>query len=94
MAWSSLAEGDEQLDRANSQTCMECCRVFAEHFYGFLKNPTAYHMGKCSLHFLQPKSSIPVGIIFKKTTPIQVSVVGVTSTHGPSPHPTAAGFQQ
>ena len=27
--WSSLAEGDEQLDRPNSQTCMECCRTCA-----------------------------------------------------------------
>ena len=24
VAWSSLVEGDEQLDRPNSQTCMEC----------------------------------------------------------------------
>ena len=25
--WSSLVEGDEQLDRPNSQTTMECCHA-------------------------------------------------------------------
>ena len=29
MPWSSWVEGDEQLDRPNSQTCMECFYAYA-----------------------------------------------------------------
>ena len=40
LPWSSLEEGDEQLDRPNSQTCIEYCHT------------TAYHLGRWSLHLL------------------------------------------
>ena len=33
-AWSSLVEGDEQLDRPNSQTFMELCLACAALFLG------------------------------------------------------------
>ena len=33
--WSSLVKGHEQLDRPNSQTCMECCHACASWFWGF-----------------------------------------------------------
>ena len=50
-AWSSLVEGDEQLDRPASQTCMEYCHVgmCCIMFFGFY-NTTAYHLGRYSLH--------------------------------------------
>ena len=32
--WSSLVVGDEQLDRTNSQTCMELCHECVAHFFG------------------------------------------------------------
>ena len=31
--WSSLVVGDEQLDRTNSQTCMELCHECVAHFF-------------------------------------------------------------
>ena len=57
-SWSSLVEGDEQLDRPNSQTCMECCHACAVSFLGFAINTTAYHLCQFNLHLLLPKSSM------------------------------------
>ena len=41
--WSSLLEGDEQPDRANSQTCMKCCHECAAVYFWFVIHATAYH---------------------------------------------------
>ena len=57
--WSSLVEGDEQLDQPNSQTTMELCHAcVAEIFLGVNRNTTAFCLGRYSLHFLLLKSSI------------------------------------
>ena len=40
--WSSLEEGDEQLDQPNSQTTFELCHACIEYFFGFNINTTAF----------------------------------------------------
>ena len=57
-AWNSLVEGDEQPDWPNSQSSMECCHACATYFLGFVKNTTAYHLGRYSLQLLLLKSSM------------------------------------
>ena len=56
--WSSLVEGDEQLDRPNSQTCMEWYSVCIAYFFWICHNTTTYHLGQYSLHLLLLKSSM------------------------------------
>ena len=51
-------EGDEQLDQPNSQTCVEHCHACSGYFYPFVKNKTAYHLARYSLHLLLFKSSM------------------------------------
>ena len=61
--WSSVVEGDEQLDRPNSQTTtMEFCHALL-HMGFFLGggvniNTIAFCLGWCSLHLLLLKSSL------------------------------------
>ena len=55
--WSSVLEGDEQLDRQNSQMSLECCHACVAKFFGFVINTTAYHLGRYSLHSPLLKSS-------------------------------------
>ena len=57
-AWSSLVEGDEQLNWPNSQITLELCHACAANFLGFNINTTAYCLGRCSLHLLLLKSSM------------------------------------
>jgi len=48
--WSSLVEGDEQLDRPNSQTWWNDAKHRLHIFGGFHLNTTAYHLGRYSIH--------------------------------------------
>ena len=49
-AWSSLVVGDEQLDRSNSQACMERCHACVLYNFGwFDANTKAYHLTRYSL---------------------------------------------
>ena len=57
-AWSSLVEGDEQLDQPNSQTTMELCNACVEEFFGLNINTTAFCLGRSSLYLLLQKSSM------------------------------------
>ena len=56
--WSSLLEGDEQLDWPNSQTTMECSMHVLHKFWGVNINTTAFCLGQYSLHLPLLKSSI------------------------------------
>ena len=57
--WSSLVEGDEQLDRPNSQTTTtEFCLRCVIYFLGFNTNTTAFCLGQYSIHLLLLKSSM------------------------------------
>ena len=56
--WSSLVEGDEQLDRPNSQTTVELCHACVAYFFGFNTNTTDFCLGQSSLHLLLLKSSM------------------------------------
>ena len=49
---SLLLEGDEQLDRPNSQTTMELCHACVTYFFGFNINTTAFCFGRYSPHIL------------------------------------------
>ena len=67
--WSSLVEGDEQADRPQSQTSMECCRAcVAAYFWGVVINTTAYHLGRYSIHLLLLKSSMILPVKFVNFT--------------------------
>ena len=55
--WSSLVEGDKQLDWPNSQTTMELWHAFLHNYFGFDINTTAFCLGRSSLHLLLLKSS-------------------------------------
>ena len=52
LAWSSLVERDEQLDRTNSQACMESCMHVLHVFL------PAHHLGRYSLNLPLLKSSM------------------------------------
>ena len=54
--WSSLGEGDEQLDRPNSQTTLELCHACVVFMLN-LKN-FDFCLGQSSLHLLLLKSSM------------------------------------
>ena len=57
--WSSLVEGDEQLDRPNSQTTTELCHACVLHnFFSFNIITTSFCLGRSSLHHLLLKSSM------------------------------------
>ena len=43
--WSSLVEGDEQLDRPNSQTCMEWYDVSAAYFVWICHKHNCFPLG-------------------------------------------------
>ena len=62
-SWSSLVEGDEQLDRANSQTTLELCHACITYFFGFNINTTAFCLGWSSLHLLLLLKSSMVSLI-------------------------------
>ena len=47
--WSSLVEGDEQLDRPNSQITMEFAVHVLLNFLGFNINKTAFCLGRSML---------------------------------------------
>ena len=49
--WSSLVEGDEQLDRPNSLTTKELC-ICCLIFWGFKITTRAFCLGRYSLHLL------------------------------------------
>ena len=56
--WSSLVEGDEQLDRHNSQTTKELFHARVAYFFGLNTNRTAYCLGQYSLYILLLKRSM------------------------------------
>ena len=64
VSWSSLVEGDEQLDRPNSQTTLELCHSCVAYFFGFNINTTAFCLGRSSLHLLILKSSMVVSLSY------------------------------
>ena len=56
--WSSLVEGDEQLDRPNSQTILNYAMHVLHKIFGFNINTTAFCLGRSSIHLLLLKSSM------------------------------------
>ena len=67
--WSFLVEGDEQLDRPNSQTTWNYAMHQLHNFLGFNTNTTALILGRSSLHLLLKSSMVrhigpPIKIAF------------------------------
>ena len=66
VAWSSLVERDEQVDQHNSQTWMVYCHAcLAVYFFRFVKNTTAYHLGRYRHHLLFLLKSSMVVVLLK-----------------------------
>ena len=51
ISWSSLVEGDKQLDQSNSQTCMEWCHASSAYFWGVCHKHSSFLLGP-----IQPSS--------------------------------------
>ena len=53
--WSSLVEGDEQLDRPTVQQLLNYAMHVLHNFLGFRINKTAFCLGRYSLYLLLSK---------------------------------------